>query len=118
MGVLDTLPATVGAALDFLMSDATLTPPGAAVADGRGGRTYSAGTGHSCRAILTEFSDFALLASAGVITDRDRKAVILASSLDVTPNVGDALSIGGETLEVMAVDTDPARATWTLRVRK
>lgn len=118
MGILDTLPATVAAALDGLMSAATIIKQAARVPDGRGGATRADGDEVPCRAIVTEFSTFAKLAAAGVITERDRQAIIMAASLAGSPAVGDSLVIGGERLEVMDVSRDPAAATWTLRVRK
>ena len=48
----------------------------------------------------------------------DRKVVILATSLAVTPDLADHLVIDGEVFTVHHITRDPAAATWTLQARK
>lgn len=47
----------------------------------------------------------------------DRKVTILAASLSTTPAAGDAVTADGQTWQVIAVQSDPAKAVWTLQVR-
>lgn len=47
----------------------------------------------------------------------DRKVTILATSLATTPSPNDTVTASGQTWTVVAVSSDPAKATWTLQVR-
>lgn len=73
-------------------------------------------TTYTCKAIHEEFS---LRDRAdGTIEQRDRKVIILAGSLSVTPITDDSITIRGERFKIMDVTSDPALATWTCRARK
>lgn len=47
----------------------------------------------------------------------DRKVTILSASLSTTPAAGDAVTADGQTWTVIALQSDPAKALWTLQVR-
>jgi len=65
------------------------------------------------------------LLGMGLVTSSDIQVLVLAKSLAVEPKSGDRITIRGKTVVVVpettsgmrAVQTDPARATWTLRCR-
>jgi len=70
-------------------------------------------TSYSCKAIHDEYSEHDRL--AGLVGQGDRKVLILAHSLSVTPINGDRITIRGRTLLITDVSTDPALAVWTCK---
>lgn len=111
------LPATVGKALSGIFLDATLTR--GSVPDSP---SYDAwdppaaiDTEHSCKAIVENYSD--RYRAEGLVGVKDRKVLVLADSLDVTPIAGDRVTISGITFTVVDVRTDPATAVWVLQGR-
>ena len=98
------LARTIGKALAPVFLPATLT---------RGGTLYP------CRGIYEQWGKGS--GPGGALTNPDVKALLLANSLAVEPNVGDVVTLQGSTFVVVsnvdtkqAVSTDPARATWSL----
>lgn len=82
--------------------------------------TPGASTDYPCKAIFDEWG--AYYRSAGLVSASDRKVLVLADTLPVTPVEGGRITIDGVTLTVAsngegqpAVSTDPAKALWTLR---
>lgn len=63
------------------------------------------------------------LITDGVVQSNDRKILILALSVDVDPSPGDSdnepdtLTLQGNTFTVVAIKSDPARATWIVQGR-
>lgn len=126
--LLSSLKATVGSAFSGLFMDATLTrttiTPGADAFDPLTG-TQTTST-YSCKAIHDQWS-FGYKRD-GLITSEDIKILILAASLSVEPQPGDRITIidrgltativPADTAGQAAVETDPAKATWTCRCRK
>ncbi|MBI2239622.1 MAG: hypothetical protein HYU59_02335 [Magnetospirillum gryphiswaldense] len=53
----------------------------------------------------------------GLVQAGDRKVLILAASLAVPPALGDTVTADGQSWLVIAVQSDPAKAAWTLQVR-
>lgn len=61
----------------------------------------------------------------GLVQTGDMKALLLAASFSTDPLPGDKITIDGKTLTIVpadsggqpAVQTDPAKATWTCRCR-
>jgi hypothetical protein len=116
------LAATIGAAFNSLFLDATLTRdvPGTIVdpADPPVPTT----TDYTCKAIREMYG--VGYRSAGIVNANDVKIIILQTSLAVTPQSGDRITItgmGGPWTIVPngsgqpAVGADPANATWEIR---
>lgn len=72
-------------------------------------------TSYTCKAIVEKYAERMRL--EGLVNQKDRKVLILANSLSVTPRVNDRVTISGVTFLVMLVETDPATAVWTLQGR-
>lgn len=53
--------------------------------------------------------------AGSLIQETDIKVVIVAATLLTEPETGDIISIGGKTLNVASVLTDPAKALWECR---
>lgn len=109
------LAATIGKAFNKLFLDATLTRdvPQDSPAPEPGNPPVLVAVDYSCKAIVSEFSDFYKLQS--LVQGNDRKILVLAASLSVEPKEGDRISIQGQTHSVVSVGSDPAKATWELR---
>lgn len=115
MNPLAKVPGIVSKSLDPMMKAAVLTKTAARAPDGRGGFT-KATTDHDCRAMITRYSDKLIAASEGVIGVKDRKAIVIAQSLIVTPERGDGFTLDGS-WTVENVDKDPAGATFVLQLK-
>jgi hypothetical protein len=72
-------------------------------------------TDYTCKAIVEVYSDY--FRKNGLVDAKDRKVLILADSLSVTPKANDRVTISGVTFTVMEVDTDPATAVWECKGR-
>jgi hypothetical protein len=72
-------------------------------------------TDYTCKAIVENYRD--RYATDTMISERDRKVLILATSLALTPIEGDRVTIRGITFTVLDVVTDPAIAVWECRGR-
>lgn len=80
-------------------------------------------TSYSCKAIEETFGKGEL--GDGLVESTDIRVMILANSLSVTPLPLDRITIRGKTVTVVAADvsgippvqSDPARATWSLRCK-
>lgn len=70
---------------------------------------------YPCKAIHDTYSDF--YRAQGLVEAGDRKVLILATSLTVTPQENDKITIRGETFSVVMVRTDPALAVWECQAR-
>jgi hypothetical protein len=70
---------------------------------------------HSCLGMVDEFSAYYL--ANGLVQANDRRVLILATSLDVTPTEAMTVTIRGATYQIVKVVTDPALAVWELQVR-
>lgn len=116
MSILDSLPATIGAALSGVFRDATLSRVSARVSDGRGGWTETI-TSDACKALVTDYT--AWQRQAAGIPANERRILVLASTLEsgMAPKTGDALTIQGRTWAIVEVSSDPANATYECRSR-
>lgn len=101
----------VGSALSGLFLDATLTRNG--IAYDVDGELTSNATSHSVKVVEESYSELARL--AGVSRDQ-RKFLILAKGMTVTPQIGDALTFEGDVFSIIGVNRDPAEATFTVDV--
>ncbi|MGA0564167.1 head-tail joining protein [Ancylobacter sp. VNQ12] len=114
------LAKILGKALAPIFFDATLSRD----APSAGPNAWTPGepttTSYPCKAIHEEWG--ASYRSGGLVLAGERKVLILAATLSVTPAPGDRITIRGETFTVAtegagqpAVSSDPALATWVLR---
>lgn len=71
---------------------------------------------HTCRGIVDDY-DVSLRDGTGIIEVTDRKVVILATSLAITPEPGNTVTIRGETGTIVHVGADPALATYECQTR-
>lgn len=117
--LLSRLPGVVARALNGagVMEDGEITRPGARVADGRGGFTAGGGVDYPCKLLVADYSDALRSLANGAIGIRDRRAIVIADELSITPTVSDLVSALGETWAVIAVKRDPASATYELQIR-
>lgn len=72
-------------------------------------------TPYDCKAIVETYAERFRL--DGTVHENDRKVLILANSLSVTPKAGDRVSIRSITFTIQEVMTDPAIAVWECRGR-
>lgn len=115
MSILDSVAGIAAAALgETVFRAAILHKVGARIPDGRGG-SIPTHVEYPCRALIDDYSDFARGASN--VPTKDRKALILAGTLDVTPRPGDVLEIGGEGWSLIEVKVDPATALFEAQAR-
>lgn len=103
--------ALQGIFLAATLSRDTLDSSGDAVFDPPAPTTQT----YSCRAIVDVYSKY--LISQGMVQANERKVLILAQSLTVSPVPGDRVTVQGATYEILDVSTDPATAVWECRSR-
>lgn len=71
---------------------------------------------HTAKGMVDSFSPTEL--SLGLVQPTDRKVTLLADGLTITPTPEtDKILVDGAELTLIAVTSDPARATWELQVR-
>lgn len=70
---------------------------------------------YTCKAIHEEYSEHDRL--QGLVQAGERKVLILAGSISVTPTSGDRITIRGRTFAITDVATDPAQAVWVCKAR-
>ena len=107
------LAKTIGKALTPLFYAATLTHQTVTGGDGYDPTTTTAD--YACKGIVDEYSAFDIANSLAQFNDR--KILVLATSLSVTPKPDDTITIRGVTYRVVNVSTDPALAVWVLQGR-
>jgi hypothetical protein len=107
------LPGILNNAMGSLLIDATITPSTRS-SDGQGGQTLSYGAPVAAKGFTDTYSDFARLSG---IPATDRKIIILAASTTAVPKQGDRVTIDGGTFDIIAVNKDPALATYELQAR-
>ena len=68
----------------------------------------------TCRAIVDTYSDH--FKTGGLVTAKDRKVLILATSLATRPEEGDIVTVnGGASVVIHDAEVDPAGALWTCK---
>ena len=110
------LAATIGAAFYSLFLDATLTrdTDGSNSPDiDRFDPPAPTSTDYPCKAIVETYKN--RYSKDSTIGDKDRKVLILATSIEVPPIPGDRVTISGVNFTVLDVVTDPATAVWECR---
>jgi hypothetical protein len=109
------LAKTIGSAFKTLFLDAVLTRE----TPGEGGDPFDPPapvvTTYGCKAIVEGYSDY--FKKNGLVDAKDRKVLVLAASLDVTPEPGDRVTVQNVTFSVVTVATDPATAVWEIQGR-
>lgn len=70
---------------------------------------------YACKAIVETYSDY--FRKQNLVTERDRKVLVLANSLAVVPVVNARITISGITFAIIAIGTDPATAVWEIQGR-
>ena len=118
MGVLDRLPDIVNAALGTLVfSDGVLNVPGTPTSDGQGGTIPGTPVAKACKVLVDDFSDYRRQALG--IPANDRRIIVLAASIadEAVPGVGYTVTAAGRDWSVVAVNRDPAAATYELQAR-
>lgn len=111
------LAATIGAALNSLFLDATFAVDAAYAGspDVPFDPPAPSTTTYTCKAIVEQYAERYRL--DGSAKQDERKVLILADSLSVTPAIGNRITISGITFTIIEVQTDPARAVWDCRGR-
>jgi hypothetical protein len=103
---------TVGNAFRSIFLDATLTRAGATT-----GPDYDPTPGtpvtYACKTIIEAYSDY--YKANGLVDEKDRKVLILATSLSTRPKTADRITVSGTTLTIQEVSTDPAEAVWNCK---
>lgn len=108
------LARTIGSAMSFLFLNATLRRDVAGTIVDPADPPAPTEATYSCKAIVEDYAERYKL--EGLVKDNQRKVLILASTLSVTPTVGDRITIRNVTYGVNSVASDPALATWELMV--
>lgn len=115
MSILDDLPEEIAEALNDVFRDGVLKVPGAPTSDGQGGWVPGNPTSHPCKALVDDYSDFRRSASG--IPAHDRKIIILAATLAVSPSVGHTIHVESRDWQIINLSRDPAAATWEAQGR-
>lgn len=96
----------------------TLRKPGAAAYNPATGDVAASSTDFAVRGLIESYSEFHV--AQGLVKAGDRRIIIAAGSLSVTPQQGDTLLLGGQTFFIVNVKSDYAGDTpilHTLQVR-
>ena len=109
------LAATIGRAMSFLFLDATLARDVAGTITDPADPPVPTEVTYTCKAIVETYDERFRL--DGTVKSNERKMLILASTLAVTPAPNDRITIRGQSYTVIDAMTDPALATWELKVR-
>ncbi|EPY00606.1 hypothetical protein [Magnetospirillum fulvum] len=107
---------TIGKALAGVMLPITLNRVSGGQYDpGTGGVTPGVTKTFKAKGLVEDWGAYYLanqLVAAG-----DRRVSIMATTLKTTPAPGDTVTSDGQTWNVIAVQSDPAKAVWVLQVR-
>lgn len=114
MGILDSLPGIVSAAFGTSLFRAAFIYRVQRSPNGRGGHTV-VNDQYEVRGIVTEYTDYARIMNA--IPAMDRKIIIAADGLTIVPKSDDFLVFEDEAWKAIAVERDPAGATYTIQAR-
>lgn len=72
-------------------------------------------TNHACKGWTDRFTEEWQAGTA--ILAGDERVFIIATTLDVTPQPGDVVTVRGDNRTIISVSTDPALASWDLQTR-
>lgn len=96
----------------------TLRKPGSDTYDPATGNLTTASADYAVNALIESYSEFHV--AKGLVKAGDRRIIIAAASLSVTPQQGDTLILGGQSLLIVNVKSEYAGSTpilHTLQVR-
>lgn len=96
----------------------TLRKPGSDTYDPATGNLTTGSTDYAVRGLIESYSEFHI--TQGLVKAGDRRIIIAAGSLSITPQQGDTLILGGQNLLIINVKSDYAGDTpilHTLQVR-
>ncbi len=96
----------------------TLRKPGSDIYDPSTGDLTANNTDYAVNGLIESYSEFHV--AQGLVKAGDRRIIIAAGSLSVTPSQGDTLILGGQNLLIINVKSDYAGSTavlHTLQVR-
>jgi hypothetical protein len=121
--LLGSLAKSIGTAMASIFLDATLTRDIQGVGSDPADPPAPTQATYRCKAIEENYS--AGLCGQGLVGATDIQILILASTLAVEPAPLDRITIRGRTVTIVpadskgmkAVQSDPARATWSCRCR-
>ena len=108
------LSAIFNAAFEGIYLPATLHK--GTIAYDEAGNPTSTGTDYPCRAMIDDMSEVAR-GQAGY-TEKERRIMVLADSLDVEPTTSDEITVKGERYAVMDVNSDPAESYYSMRCQR
>ena len=111
------IAATIGKAFASTFYDATLVrvTPGTVDPDEPWVPVADTITNYACKGMIDTYSAYHLANS--LVEADDRRILILASSLSVTPTENDTVTIRGSSYSIIDVKTDPAIAVYELQCR-
>ena len=109
------LAKTIGSAFKTLFLDAVLARDVPVVSPDPADPLPPTQATYAAKAIVEGYSDY--YKTNGLVDAKDRKVLILATSLGVRPEPGDRVTISNITFTLQDVSTDPAEAVWTCRGR-
>lgn len=109
------LAKTVGSAFKTLFLDASLARDVPVISPDPADPLPPQEATYPCKGIVEGYSDY--YKTNGLVDAKDRKVLILATSLGIRPEPGDRVTIRGITFTLQDVSTDPAEAVWTCRGR-
>lgn len=109
------LAKTIGSAFKTLFLDAVLTRDVPVISPDPADPLPPQTATYGCKAIVEGYSDY--YKANGLVDAKDRKVLILATSLSVRPEPGDRVTIRNVTFTLQDVTVDPAEAVWTCRGR-
>ena len=116
MGLLNgQLSAVFNRAFAGIYLPATLHVSGSGY-DDAGNPTAGADIDYDCRAMIDDMSEVAR-AQAGY-TERERRIMVLADSVDVVPTTNDSVTVKGERYAIMDVNSDPAESYYSMRCQR
>ena len=107
------LARTIGAAFNTLFLDAVLTRDVPVVSPDPADPLPPTQATYACKSMVESYSDY--FKANNLVDAKDRKVLILATSLSVRPKAGDRITISGVTFTLSEVSTDPAEAVWTCK---
>jgi hypothetical protein len=100
-----------GLAIDLTITRNEVVAPGGAPWE----PPITAPVDHACKGWPDQWTE-AELAGTRVLSS-DVKVCLIATSISITPVIGDRVTVRGQTGEVVRVDADPALAVYTLQAR-
>lgn len=113
------MPKVINQAMGKLLLNGTLTKvtrgsrtPGS-LAEGPGKTT----TAYTFKGFFEDYSEGSV--DGALVKDGDRKVMMLADSLSspVVPDIGDSITLEGQTRSIIRIKRDPAGATYVCQVR-